>query len=72
MTSLLMRLKNGLNYKPHHMTPNFFPLLFGWFLDKCLGDPSNLPHPVVWFGRWIALNLKEPSVPCSVLLWFMS
>lgn len=61
MTSLLMRLKNGLNYNPHHMTPNFFPLLFGWFLDKCLGDPSNLPHPVVWFGRWIAFCEKRTN-----------
>ena len=43
------------------MTPNFFPLFFGWFLDKCLGDPSNLPHPVVWFGRWIAFCEKRTN-----------
>lgn len=30
------------------------PLLAGWLLDLCLGDPSWLPHPVVGFGKWIA------------------
>ena len=29
-------------------------LLLGWLLDLALGDPARLPHPVVWFGRWIA------------------
>lgn len=30
------------------------PLLGGWTLDLLLGDPSCLPHPVVWFGKMIA------------------
>lgn len=30
-----------------------FPLLTGWILDRCLGDPLWLPHPVVGFGRMI-------------------
>lgn len=30
------------------------PLLVGWLLDLCFGDPSWLPHPVVGFGKWIA------------------
>jgi len=30
------------------------PLLLGWVLDILLGDPSLLPHPVVYFGKWIA------------------
>ncbi len=30
------------------------PLIAGWLLDKLLGDPSWLPHPVVWFGKVIA------------------
>ena len=34
------------------MVPNCLPLLFGWCLDKCLGDPPRLPHPIVAFGRW--------------------
>lgn len=31
-----------------------FPLLAGWVLDRLLGDPPRLPHPVVLFGRVIA------------------
>ena len=34
---------------------NILPLLIGWGLDRWLGDPSRLPHPVVAFGRWISL-----------------
>ena len=30
------------------------PLLLGWFLDLIFGDPSKLPHPIVWFGKSIA------------------
>ncbi|MDE6668895.1 MAG: adenosylcobinamide-phosphate synthase CbiB [Muribaculaceae bacterium] len=30
------------------------PLLIGWVLDICLGDPAWLPHPVVWFGKTIS------------------
>lgn len=29
-------------------------LLIGWVLDLVFGDPSKLPHPVVWFGRLIS------------------
>ena len=29
------------------------PLLIGWLLDLCFGDPSWLLHPVVGFGKWI-------------------
>ena len=29
-------------------------LLAGWGLDLCLGDPAWLPHPIVWFGKWIS------------------
>ena len=32
------------------------PLLLGWLLDFFLGDPSQLPHPVVWFGKMISLG----------------
>ena len=31
------------------------PLLMAWILDRLLGDPSRLPHPVVAFGRIISL-----------------
>lgn len=32
------------------------PLVIGWFLDLLLGDPSRLPHPIVYFGKWIAMG----------------
>lgn len=35
------------------------PLLFGWLLDLAFGDPENLPHPVVWMGKWIAFGEKS-------------
>ena len=31
-------------------------LLIGWVLDLLIGDPQRLPHPVVWFGKIIALG----------------
>lgn len=31
-----------------------FPLLLAWLLDRLLGDPAWLPHPVVAFGRVIS------------------
>ena len=30
------------------------PLLLGWSLDFFFGDPSCLPHPIVWFGKMIS------------------
>ncbi|MCD8297768.1 MAG: adenosylcobinamide-phosphate synthase CbiB [Prevotella sp.] len=35
------------------------PLLVGWILDRLLGDPENLPHPIVWFGRIIAFGERH-------------
>lgn len=29
-------------------------LIIGYLLDKLFGDPSWLPHPVVWMGKWIS------------------
>ena len=34
-------------------------LLTGWILDLLFGDPSRLPHPVVYMGKWIA-NGERP------------
>ena len=31
-------------------------MLIGWLLDLLVGDPQRLPHPVVWFGKIIALG----------------
>ena len=33
--------------------------LVGWMLDWLFGDPAQLPHPVVWFGRMIAFGEKR-------------
>ena len=30
------------------------PLLLGWLMDFIFGDPSRLPHPIVWFGKMIS------------------
>ena len=35
------------------------PLLMGWVLDLILGDPQRMPHPVVGFGKMIALGEKQ-------------
>lgn len=35
------------------------PLLLGWLLDRGLGDPAWLPHPVVGFGKLISWGEKR-------------
>lgn len=35
------------------------PMLIGWLLDRILGDPLWLPHPVVFFGKVIAWGEKR-------------
>ena len=35
------------------------PLLMGWLLDLVLGDPAWLPHPVVGFGKMIAVGERH-------------
>lgn len=34
-------------------------ILIGWLADKVWGDPTALPHPVVWFGKAIAYGEKR-------------
>ncbi|WP_010663902.1 adenosylcobinamide-phosphate synthase CbiB [Marinilabilia salmonicolor] len=34
-------------------------LFFAWILDRILGDPSRMPHPVVVFGKLIAFFEKK-------------
>lgn len=36
------------------MITDSISLLVGWLLDRCLGDPARLPHPVVAFGKAIS------------------
>ncbi len=50
--------------------------LIGWLLDRLLGDPERLPHPVVLFGKMIAkgermLNLGKWRVLKGALLAVM-
>ena len=33
---------------------DLLPLLLAWVMDLRLGDPIQLPHPIVGFGRLIA------------------
>jgi adenosylcobinamide-phosphate synthase len=35
------------------------PLCAGWLLDRLLGDPAWLPHPVVAFGRLISFGERK-------------
>ncbi len=32
------------------------PLIAGWLLDRLVGDPPSLPHPIVLFGKVIAFG----------------
>lgn len=36
------------------LTFYILPLLIGVVLDSIFGDPVNLPHPIVWFGKLIS------------------
>ena len=40
-------------------------LLIGWLLDLVLGDPARLPHPIVWFGKTIALGERHLNKGCN-------
>lgn len=35
------------------------PLAVGWALDFMFGDPERLPHPIVYYGKWIAFWEKR-------------
>lgn len=34
-------------------------LITGWLLDLAFGDPSSLPHPIVYMGKWIAIGERR-------------
>ena len=40
------------------------PLLLGWLLDFIFGDPSRLPHPIVWFGKMISWGEHHLNKGC--------
>ena len=69
-----------INYQVITSNPSLLvPLssfLIGWLLDRLLGDPERLPHPVVLFGKMIAkgermLNLGKWRVLKGALLAVM-
>ncbi len=35
------------------------PLLIGFLLDTLIGDPYKLPHPIRWFGNFIAFGERS-------------
>jgi len=39
----------------HYLIP-ILPLLIGWGADLLFGDPEHLPHPIVWFGKFISFG----------------
>lgn len=41
------------------MIPQVCILLVAWALDRVLGDPENLPHPIVAYGKWIASGERK-------------
>lgn len=54
------------------------PLIFGWILDRLLGDPEKMPHPIVLFGKVISFlehrlnhgsyRLLKGAIVCFVLI----
>ncbi len=42
----------------------FVCIIVGWLLDLLFGDPSFLPHPVVYMGKWIAAGEKRLNRGC--------
>ena len=34
-------------------------VVLGWLLDRFFGDPANLPHPIVYFGKAISVFEKR-------------
>lgn len=36
-----------------------YSFILAWILDFLLGDPSCLPHPVVYMGKWISFGEKH-------------
>ncbi len=41
------------------MNKAILPLMIGFGIDLLIGDPHNIPHPVVWIGKMISLLEKR-------------
>ena len=46
------------------------PLLAGWLLDKLLGDPQHLPHPVVGFGKMISFAEHRLNRGDTIIIFY--
>lgn len=63
------------------MMQNILPLLIGFCIDLLIGDPHEIPHPVVWIGKLITTLEKVlrkifPKTPAGkriggICLWFI-
>lgn len=59
---------------------HLLPVVIGFLLDLCLGDPSRMPHPVIGMGRlisqleqWLRRDGQTPgeAYRAGLLLWFI-
>lgn len=58
------------------------PLLAGFLLDACIGDPPNFPHPIRWIGNLIAMcerfirkhsvNLRQGGILLAITVLLIS
>ncbi len=63
------------------MIHSLLPLLLGFGIDLLIGDPHNIPHPVVWIGNLIAFleqklrrifpKTGSGELAAGVLLWMI-
>lgn len=62
------------------MKYHIIAMWIGFLLDLCLGDPTWLPHPVRWIGRWISFLEKKlyqetspkRQVLAGICLWLLT
>ena len=47
---------DNLTYDSFYLLIPCAVLLVGWLLDVAFGDPERLPHPIVYFGKWISFG----------------
>lgn len=65
------------------MMEHIYILLLAWVLDLLIGDPASLPHPIVYYGKWIAAGERHLNKDthrlakgaafsvCSIILAFL-
>ena len=63
------------------MMQRILPLIIGFCIDMLIGDPHEIPHPVVWIGKLITglekvMRKVLPKTPVGeriggICLWFI-